>query len=110
MKSAKEYARDWKPGLGKFEGSPPECGWFYDASGNGDGEILCGQEEDGHYAAAFTVDDEEAAAFDLTHSETVVLVEDTNGFCALIPMETWIVGWSPEERKADLAEWYGVTL
>jgi hypothetical protein len=89
---------------GKFEAEPPETPYYYEQAMNGDGESYYADaetQEDGDIESAteyslFTVNAEEAEAFDLPIGHWVALWEDSQGFCmshvepTLEALRTWI--------------------
>jgi hypothetical protein len=77
--------------LGKFEAEPPETPYYYDQCMNGDGESYYAEAETAELSeddslegcteyTLFTIDAEEAEAFDLTHGYAIAIWEDSQGF------------------------------
>ena len=108
MKALKYY-QDIVSQTGKFELENPITPYLYEISLDGDGEVICGQEDgQGIWAAKFDLTCEELEHFNLdlpnntSYGETIlILVEDSQGFVMSMTPNKF-KEWIGEEKAAEL--------
>jgi len=100
MKALKYY-QDIVSQAGKFELENPITPYLYEISLDGDGEVICCQ-EDGHgiWAVRFDLTYEELEHFNLDLPE-LILVEDSQGFVMSMTPNKF-KEWIGEDKVAEL--------
>jgi hypothetical protein len=70
----------WVAARGQFEGQQWWAPYYWDCVMEGDGETLCGDQEECTTAELFTVDADESEAFGIDCGATVMVRQDSQGF------------------------------